>query len=636
MKKIILIFLSLIFVNIACDDNGTNNPDPTPEYPPEISKIEPTVVKIGDALRIFGKYFGSVKGDNFVSISGKKVPNDNYLLWQDTTIIIKVPNDATSGKIKVTVGDKVSNEVDVIVNTTAGDPFISALNPNKGKPGEEFLIQGINFGDTKGSSFINFFNSKLDDKYIKNWTNTKITSVVPEGFSASKGKVSVVVNGVSSNEVDFTILEDTNHVESPIVNSLQPDRGLAGDTITIYGSKFSDFRIDHNGYVVVGGVNVVDPEGYIDWKDDHIVIIIPTGAKTGKLYVSRDGLKSNEVNFYYEQYIKNEPVITSLSNSLGKHNQEISIFGKNFGNQQGNSKINISDYEVPNSNIVSWGDKQIKFKVPENIPPGLYNLYVTVNNVKSNKKEFTVYEQNTKPKICEMVEIKGGTFMMGGENEAYSATPVHQVTITYDFYMSKYEITQKQWKQASSTYPDYLDDDRGDNKPATQLDWLTVVKWCNDASQKDGYQPCYTINGDQVTCDFSKNGYRLPTEAEWEYACRAGTTGDYYFNGSLNDNAWYSSNSGLHLNEVGQKQPNQWGLYDMYGNAAEWCWDWYEEYNSNPVTNPTGPVSGDGNGKIVRGGSAQSSEASVNSWIRTDFHPTMRERMIGFRVVRKK
>ncbi len=636
MKKLFLFALSLIILNVACDDNSSN-PTPTPENPPEITKIEPTTVKKGEPLRIFGKYFGNERADSYVSFSGQKVSDNNYSLWADTVIVIIVPENATSGAIKVSVGGKVSNEVNVNVQTVSGEPFISVINPDKARPGEEFLIQGINFGDTQGSSFINFFNSKLDNKYIKSWTNSKISVNVPEGYSSGKGKVSVVVGGVSSNEVDFTILENSNPIDTPVIDYLKPDRGMAGDTITIYGRKFTDFRKSHNGFVVIGGVNVKDPEGYVDWKDQHIVVIIPEGAKTGKLYVSRDGVKSNEVDFYYEQYISKEPKITSLSNSFGKPNQEISIFGKNFGPQQGNSKVYIGSYELSSQYVLMWSDNEIKFKVPSDISPGIYELYIMVNGVKSNVKDFTVIEENNpKPKICEMVEIKAGNFEMGGQNEAYSSLPIHTVTITYDFYMSKYEITQAQWKKASDTYPNYLPDDVGDNKPATQLDWFTIVKWCNAASERDGFEPCYTINGEEVTCDFTKNGYRLPTEAEWEYACRAGTSGDYYFTNTLDDNAWYSSNSGKHLNEVGKKQANQWGLYDIYGNAAEWCWDWFSEYSENSEIDPRGPNSGDGNGKIIRGGSAQSSEASVNSWYRMDLSPVMRERMVGFRVVRKK
>jgi formylglycine-generating enzyme required for sulfatase activity len=136
-------------------------------------------------------------------------------------------------------------------------------------------------------------------------------------------------------------------------------------------------------------------------------------------------------------------------------------------------------------------------------------------------------------------------------------------------------------------------------RPVAGVDWYDAVKYCNWLSEKEGLTPCYDVKGRLSQCDFSADGYRLPTEAEWEYAARGGQRSQgYIYAGSDNvdDVGWYEGNSGKQTYPVGQKQPNELGLYDMSGNMWEWCWDWYGEdyYASSPASDPTGPSSGTG------------------------------------------
>jgi len=217
----------------------------------------------------------------------------------------------------------------------------------------------------------------------------------------------------------------------------------------------------------------------------------------------------------------------------------------------------------------------------------------------------------------QFVLINGGTFQMGSpasEPERSSDETQHSVTVS-SFYMAKTEISQREYQAVMGTNPS---ETKGDNLPVTNITWYDAIQYCNKLSEAEGLTPCYTVSGTTVTWDKSANGYRLPTEAEWEYAARANTTtpfsfGDYVHNSDANCYNAYGYNndaSGNWVNgsdaylrrtvAVDQYAANAYGLYNMHGNAAEWVWDWYDAYNTQASTNPTGPESG--NAKIVRGG----------------------------------
>jgi len=196
-----------------------------------------------------------------------------------------------------------------------------------------------------------------------------------------------------------------------------------------------------------------------------------------------------------------------------------------------------------------------------------------------------------------MVRIQGGTFTMGSpasEPKHNNDEVQHQVTVS-SFYMGKYEVTQKEYQEVMGTNPSEF---KGDNLPVENVSWYDAIEYCNKRSQKEGLTPAYTISGTGdsriVSWNRGANGYRLPTEAEWEYTCRAGTTNAYNTGSNINDNTgWYEANSGDKTHPVGQKPANAWGLYDMHGNVWEWCWDWYGNYSSGVADRSIGRVLGD-------------------------------------------
>jgi formylglycine-generating enzyme required for sulfatase activity len=237
----------------------------------------------------------------------------------------------------------------------------------------------------------------------------------------------------------------------------------------------------------------------------------------------------------------------------------------------------------------------------------------------------------------EMVLIPAGTFEMGTDKGAFDEAPVHKVQIS-PFLMDKFEVTQEQFAKAELPDPSPF---KNPKTPAYQVNWTDAARYCNERSRAEGLTPCY--DEQKWTCNFDADGYRLPTEAEWEYACRAGTTTRYSFGDNervLAEYAWFSGNAGPKPHPVGQKKPNPWGLYDMHGNAAEWCNDLFDKeyYASSPASDPRGPASGRRE-RVVRGGAWNSKPDSCRSSYRAgdaSLNDTcLASDALGFRCVRK-
>ena len=255
------------------------------------------------------------------------------------------------------------------------------------------------------------------------------------------------------------------------------------------------------------------------------------------------------------------------------------------------------------------------------------------------------------------MRVEVGMFEMGSpdsEPGRHGSERLHTVRLTRPFLIQATEVTQKQWKELMGTSPSRWGDEYGD-RPVERVSWWDAVAYCNALSDAEGVERCYEMDGctgkpgggcpDPVitvdcrgdyTCASVRfrglgcKGYRLPTEAEWEYAARAGTTGERY--GKLDRVAWHSTNSGRTV-EVGRKQPNAWGLHDMHGNVGEWCWDWHEyDYPAGGATDPTGADSG--TLRSCRGGTWANDAHQQRAAMRFHLRPDRRTYLVGFRPVR--
>ena len=239
-----------------------------------------------------------------------------------------------------------------------------------------------------------------------------------------------------------------------------------------------------------------------------------------------------------------------------------------------------------------------------------------------------------------MVEIPAGTLIWGSV----------VITLTA-FKMGKYEVTQEQYQEVMGTNPSRFNSNPADGevqgkRPVEQVTWYDAVEFCNKLSEMEGLIPVYTIanrtpitgypiTAATVEATWTYNGYRLPTDAQWEYACRAGTTTNWHFGNAeseLVDYAWYSKNSNSRTHEVGKKLPNAFGLYDMHANVYEWCWDWYGDYPTTAQTDYKGSVTG--SDRVSRGGSwSRSTGLDFRSASRSFTYPSYGSYELGFRLV---
>ena len=335
--------------------------------------------------------------------------------------------------------------------------------------------------------------------------------------------------------------------------------------------------------------------------------------------------------------------------------------------------------------------KKIKWLVPILMVSMIFGMIACKQTVEPHQHSFGIWEITKEPTetesgkmecVCEVcgetvtkelqpvpegfVLVKAGTFQMGSNYDRDNNKPVHEVTITKPFYMGKYEVTQAEYEKYcsyGSISPSSSKGD-GDNYPAYYVSWYDALVYCNKRSIAEGLTPCYSIKDstnpeewgelptawddplrdtwDVATCDFNANGYRLPTEAEWEYAARAGdnTVDSLTYSGTsdvnkLGDYAWYYDNLNGTTHEVGTKKANAFGLYDMSGNVYEWCWNWLtSEYDENTEGGDNTTGSSAGSFRVCRGGGWIDGSGGCTVSFRLENSPGSRGSFLGFRVVR--
>jgi formylglycine-generating enzyme len=424
---------------------------------------------------------------------------------------------------------------------------------------------------------------------------------------------------------------NNNNGIDPLILNITPNSTYAGYPLEITGNNFGFEQ--NEGFVEINGEKV---SKYIYWSYTKIIILIPDLIGSGKVTVTSNGKTSNGLELTIKQPSSgNPPRISFFDTDKPFVRKTVGIEGSYFGDEKNDSYVTFNG--VIAYEYTSWRDKKIVAVIPTGATSG--NVIVYVNGQASNPMHLDL---QTDVLYLEQVLIHGGKFMMGAEDEPNAFnTPVHEVTITQPFYMSKYEITQGNWENIVFS-KEHNSHNKGVDNPVERVSWIDACLFCNSLSNREGFNKVYTINGDEVLVDWEANGYRLPTEAEWELAARAGGQWKYGLgkdgqNATVHAIAWHNENADNSTHEIGLKEPNQYGLYDMLGNVSEWCWDWYDaDYYSaeNNNIDPKGSYMQDA-GKVLRGGSYIHDKAKTTCSYRWGWqHSRESEYYIGFRVVR--
>jgi formylglycine-generating enzyme required for sulfatase activity len=435
-------------------------------------------------------------------------------------------------------------------------------------------------------------------------------------------------------DLGFRLARDVVPAPAPTVSSVSPTSGstLGGTAITITGMNLTGASSVTVGGVAATSVVVVSPTS--------ITAVTPAGTAGAKtIAVTTAGGTATLTNGF--TYVVPAPTVSSVSPASGTTagGTAITITGTAL---TGASSVTMGG--VAATSVVVVSSTSITAVTPAGAA-GAKNVAVTTAGgtatvtggftyqsiivptwatlLEATPDAALVTDANLRAAIVasgfawrvrdngtniEMLLVPGGTFMMGcsvGDGECGgNENPAHQVTLTNAFYMGKTEVTQAQWTEKMGSNPSGFAGQP--NNPVEQVSW-NMIQGFNSAT-----------------------GLRLPTEAEWEYACRAGTTTVRY--GDVNDIAWYNGNAGGTTHAVAGKLPNALGLYDTLGNVWEWCQDWYEPYASGSVTNPTGP--GTGSDRLLRGGCWYGNSNHCRGSQRFNFPPSSAYDNFGFRAVR--
>lgn len=278
-----------------------------------------------------------------------------------------------------------------------------------------------------------------------------------------------------------------------------------------------------------------------------------------------------------------------------------------------------------------------------------FNIFITMQKITLTFRKtlialFLLVISNYSFGQTNMVKIEGGTFKMGSKDNDVAAEndeqKEHDVTIK-SYELSKFEVTVWEWKQFVKAnrlkMPETPEWGWKDNYPINNITWEEAIAFCNWLSKKEKLQPVYSKRGPNYVCDFNANGYRLPTEAEWEYAAKGGNKSKvtrYSGSDNANEVAWHKQISKNSPHTIGTKLPNELGIYDMSGNVWEWCWDWYNKdyYKIENGNNPKGPEMGER--KCVRGGSWDSHVNYLRPANRISTLPNKTHEFYGFRIAR--
>jgi len=473
----------------------------------------------------------------------------------------------------------------------------------------------------EGSGFINITELNAD-----------VTTYKDEGLTYGKSYTYRIKAYTGQNESDYSNefqVEMIIPIPTNLTATAIDDQSLwlTWTDNCSYESGYRIERSDGSGYMAVSEVNA-DSTNYID-----------EGLTYGQTYIYRVKAYTDRNESDYSNLISIDMIINAPSNLTAEiiDDQSIKLTWQDNCNFEAGYKLERKDegesfIEITqlSENTTEYTDESLTYGQPYTYRIKSY----TTQNESFYSNDFQIKLFISAPNG--FVYVPNGSFTMGdvwGDGVS-SEYPTHEVTVS-SYYMSKYEVTQELCQSVMGNNPSIFT--KNDQDPVEKVTWYYAVEFCNALSEQEGLTPCYIIDGNNTTCNFNANGYRLPTEAEWEYAARSGGRDDRKYSGTNNESelgnyAWYGSNSDGKTHPVGTKQPNDLGIYDMSGNVYEWCWDWYNSYPSSSQINPTGHLTG--NNRVYRGGSWLHHSAVCRSAHRNSDLTSKTSWDRGFRILR--
>ena len=454
--------------------------------------------------------------------------------------------------------------------------------------------------------------------------NARKTSLTP----LAKTKLKILTANLKKNEVKALIdqidslealVERFEHDELLrkyylVLSALKPERCIELKESTKIDSYWKSYW-SYIAYIKAGRIKEAEKilnslDRFANYPDDNITILATAGAlmknkkAEAKEYLNTIvGDYTPALQYFIDSiYLLLDP---NLAKEMGANDNTCAFYHVNFFGQK-DPKAKAAEeaclMKEAESKAKAEAERKAKAeaerKVKENKPEKIKTFQI--GNV-----------------LFKMILVEAGTFTMGATSEMEDAwseeKPTHQVTLTNDYYIGQTEVTQALWKAVMGRNPSYF---KGNNKPVERVSWNDCKTFISKLNSLTGLK------------------FRLPTEAEWEFAARGGNNSNHYqYSGSndLDDVAWYDDNSGDTTHDVATKQPNELGIYDMSGNVWEWCSDRYDDYSSSPQTNPTGPTSG--SDRVYRGGSWRDFARRCRSSRRYSIAPGYRSDILGLRLV---